>query len=283
MNDLEYDYIPVELPNVFLERKKGGTLYTSDMLSVEPFISPLIQRLSKVRPKWKFVATYAPRDMVRAFNVYEDGVNLGVIHSSWTNNRGDVVEISNHRIAQKRDRGSLAITKDLKKAFKLVTSNFHKDTIDELSGKAVNTIRSAVSGKANQAKNKFESKFFMDAFARFIITHVMDNWESIQQEAMIAGIPSGVVSDIPEKYDTHITMDSLLDAMQNNQGVTVFLNEGRYIVGDGRDRLVLDNDQLPAHMKRSLGVLKLVADSTPVRDHGFRVSGDKFYITSKGE
>lgn len=288
MNDIEYNYIAMELPNILFEQRKSdagaATPVTNSNTQTHPFLLPLMLRLAQARPKWKFVAqrrnlpTPDGRYALTSFIVYEGGETLGRIWKSYEN-RGDVVNIDNPRMQEARQRGNSTSTQDLKKAFKLVTKNFHGPTLNEIVKDAIETAHNTVSVLTHRTQVDFYKKY--GALSDFLVAYTMNNWDHIKQMAIDVGLSPASLDGMSEAYDAYKATRDISNTMGENKGATVLIRGDEYIVVREGATAIFDTDHLPSHIKRSVGILKMVDNQTYVEGHGARVSKDKFFVSAK--
>lgn len=289
MNEIENDYITLEMPNILFEQRKKDILIpnnaevTADNTKTNSFMFPLMRRLAQARPQWKFVAyrRHTVGDAmfnVLAFDVYEGNAKLGRIWKTYES-RGDVVCIDNDRMASGRQRGSCHTTQDLKKAFKLVTKNFHGPTVAEAMSSAIEKANGVVSMLVAKHRRDFDSKY--QHMYDFLMSYTMNNWEQMKQLAIDAGVSPMTLDGMAEAYDAKLATHEISVAVMNGTGATVLIRGDEYIVVINGVTSIFDTDHLPTHIKRSVGVLKMVEDSTYVEGHGARVSKDKFFVSAK--
>jgi hypothetical protein len=291
MDDIKNDYIPADLPNVFLEREKDLNKrlpITTEDLKIHEFIFPLMQRLTKVRPQWKFIATRAEvmkdnKNTIKVLDAYDSNIRLGRIYYDYKyGERGDVICVANNRISDKMLRRSEVTTKDTKKAFKAVVDNFYAPTMDELSNAAFKDIRNAVYRAFTHNRTVFEVNYNNAKFKDALLSYVMSNWEQVSQALTHAGIGAAVTDNMQEHYTAFTAARDTNEIMEARKGSHVYIRDARYIVTSNNITKAVDTDELPPHMKQSIGLLKLVGDGTHVAGHGVRAAENKFFITSEG-
>ena len=289
MNEIENDYIPLGMPNILFENRKNvtnNTEVTADNTLIHPFMLPLMKRLAQARPRWKFVADR--RSMantigttgfhVTKFDVYEGSAKLGRIWNTY-GSHGDVICIDNDRMSKGRQRVCYTSTQDLKKAFKLITKNFHGPTIDELVNDTLTETKTVVGMLESRHRREFYSKY--RGIANFLEDYTINNWEHTKQLAIDAGVSPTALDGMTESYQAKLVMDEIAVSLGTGAGATVMLRGDEYIVVINGVTNIFDTDHLPSHIKRSLGILKMVENHTYVEGHGVRVNKDKFFISSK--
>jgi len=289
MNEIENDYIPLGMPNILFENRKNvtnNTEVTTANTTIHPFMLPLMRRLAQARPQWKFVTSRrslahvsdTTTFNVTSFDVYEGSAKLGRIWKTYEN-RGDVISINNERMEGNRQRGSSTNTQDLKKAFKLITKNFHGPTVAEVVAETLGKANAVVSMLSTKHRREFDYKY--QHLSNFLEDYTMNNWEHIKQLAIDAGVSPMTLDVMAEAYEAKLATHEIANAVTNGSGATVMLRGDEYIVVINGVTSIFDTDHLPSHIKRSLGILKMVENHTYIEGHGARVDKDKFFISSK--
>jgi len=287
MNVINNDYIQLDMPNILFERRKidqdTTVLITADNTTVAPFILPLILRLARARPQWNFVAVRRYMVSDSMYNVNRFAVSVGNTHLGeiWksTGNNGSEVGINNDRMSTSRMRGNASNTKDLKKAFKLVTQNFHVLTVAEDISNTLKVAATTVSSLCSESHWAFHSKY--NVLKHFLETYTINNWDHVKQMAIEAGVNATSLDGMLEAYKSRLATEALNKAMDDNSGTTVLIRDEKYVLVTGGVTSILDTDQLPLHIKRSVGILKMVENRTCVEGHGVRLEKDKFFVSSK--
>jgi len=289
VNEIENDYIPLGMPNILFENRKNVTNHTevtTANTTIHPFMLPLMRRLAQARPQWRFVTSRrslahvsdTTTFNVTSFDVYEGSAKLGRIWKTYEN-RGDVISINNERMEGNRQRGSCTNTQDLKKAFKLITKNFHGPTVAEVVKETIDKTNHVVGVLAGKHMREFEYKY--RNMANFLEEYTMKNWEHIKQLAIDAGVSPMTLDGMAEAHQAKLATQDIAVSLGTGAGATVMLRGDEYVVVINGVTSIFDTDHLPSHIKRSLGILKMVENHTYVEGHGARVDKDKFFISAK--
>lgn len=284
MNDIENDYIPLELPNILFEIPKSrASSATAENTKTASMLFPLIKRLAEARPRWKFVSNrrwpgnVGGEHTVPHFRVYEGNTHLGSIWKTY-HSRGDVICIDNERMADARVRGAYTSTTNVQKAFKLVVKNFRGPSIGELVKEAVSQSRDAVETLAFMNRKTFERKF--EAMNAFVVAYTMNNWGHMKQTAIDVGISPTSLDGMEEAYAALRATREINNAMGGTEGATVLIRGDEYIVVINGIVSIFDTDHLPPHIKRAVGILKMVGVNEYVEGQGARVGKDKFFVSA---
>lgn len=280
-NEFKYDLEPLGVPNVFYAHSKGkGGVFK---MAIHPFLRPLIQRLVKARPKWKFYATQSigrPENVGWAskFYVHEGDVELGHITKDYSyTNSCDVFAIDNGRLEAARMRGNATTTKDEKKAFKIITKEFHTKTVGELVHEATESVFANIHNAIHERTLRHTSivNNLRDAF----IAYAENNWEGFQvfvEETRATGMHN--VEQYFEAKEATREAKELDVAFRDHKGMVVVLRGSDYIVNVNKEIKVLSNEELTPHMRRAIGMLKLADKGTFIPGLGVKGLPNEMYV-----
>jgi hypothetical protein len=278
-NDIENDIVTLDLPNIVFAFPKGR----AGPVHIASALSPLLIKIAKARPNWRLVG-YERRhfkgvaDTAISFKVFDDNTELGQVGISVNYNTGDdVFVIDNPRIRRKRQRGGETRTKDIKKAFKLITSEFHSKTTTELLTEASGAVASALSGAVSKGyqrhrANESATQTVMQDFA-------LANWQQFDQFARQAGVPAVHLDTFHDAMEHYAATTNLGRAHHGDETTVVVLRGSEYILQNKIEgtRIVL-SDQLSPHMKRAVGLLKLAEPNTFIPNVGVKATEDTMLV-----
>lgn len=278
LNDIDFDYVEIELPNILWAKSKAKTYDKAPTIGDR--ISPLIYAAAKKFPKWKFVSIsepdYSGQYTLQLFGVYEGREKIGSLGAVNTR-QGRKYAVQNERIRKTRQRGGAAETKDVKKALSLMAKFFGKQKVDEkiteaqrqLSGKLYNCFHAKVS-EHNSHMNQLTNK---------LTDYIFANFEEVSAAAISAGAPASI-DKLPSIKNERDIMQQTYDQFSQNKGRFVLLEGSSYIVRDGytSETFVLSSEMLSEDIRLKLGMLKLVEDNHFVKDMGFRLNANTFFI-----
>lgn len=285
-NEVTHDFIPLELPNIIYASKKGITL----ALVSHPFLQPLLIKLAKARPKWRLIGTgFQMRDegpqWVNRFTVFEGNTELGTIKRDYSHGLGqDVFSIDNTRMSNKRQRGSSTTTKDVNKAFKIVTKEFYGKTPEELLNEAHRSLASKVYHSVRSRQTHYEA--LMENMEKGLRAFADAHWDKFKDFVMAEGLVAAVNIDrYHESKEDYKTARALQAASVGDTptGMIVVLRGSEYLIGQGSKYKILSNDELTPHMKRCIGMLKLAESGTFIPGMGVRGDGDTMFIMPEEE
>lgn len=288
MDELKFDYPPLELPNMLAERHKN---IEQKPVATYSKVYPLIEALALKKPQWKFIAQRYHKgdgkDLAYAFRVCEGREILGEIVMSYGRRDADAFEIRNKRIQDSRERGGSAKTKDMKKAIKLVLKSFGTKTVAEQMNEALQQTADATWRVASDRSGTFQSLF--RHMQEHLFTHIMDNYKELAPIAIQNGADDKVVEKLLPAYEEYQITKEIETCKASNMGAVVLTLGSEYAVtlwdhgAGGMQTHMHTTDTLPTHIKRSVGLLKLVEVKHFLKGVGVRVADTTFFVISKAE
>lgn len=284
----QYDYVEMEFPNLFAEVEKGvdpDKVY----VTLAPYVSHLVHEVCRQRPNWSLVLKggfcQGARNVISSVTVYEKKEQLGTIGiASHLANRP--YSISNDRIRSARSRGSASTTSDLKKAVKLVLKNFGSKSVVE----NMESVKSGISGLMNEVSNKtYSAVSRSNTIMQGIQNDVRDhNWPAMKEFLLKHAIDRAHIATI-EGYEQqmleHKQVRDMNTDLQKTRGTYVMLNGSDYHVYDAKEQSLelYASEDLPPHLKRSIGLLKLLSDKSVLGEVGMRLNETSYYVISTAE
>lgn len=288
MNELEYDYIPLDLPNVLakvrkdrLEPEEGSVFFINES------IAPLILELAKKQPHWQLISddyTSAGRGKrFTRFVVYHNRVSLGRLDTEYRGGTGNVFSIQNTRISKGLQRSSSRsrTTKDLAKAIKIVIKNFRSDTTAE----ALEATLEYTRIQLNRQHARTQSDF--DDFYRRILwrlqPEIMSKWQETYRDlAARNGADINTIESIEEAFNKNELSLEVRRCEAINSGAVVLIRGDEYIVSNGLQSTnymqLHSTDTLPTGLKRAVGLLKLAPENEIISGVGIKVRENTFYV-----
>jgi hypothetical protein len=275
--------------NIILGDYKSGTGQTIPIAEIHPFMKPLINQLALEHPQWVFrreTHAYTTSDEGRvpvatSFDILEKREVLGTIR--WETRyrqfkNESVFVIENPRIGKARRRAEVK-TCDIKRA-KAVVSKFvsPKSLVERFAEEqlgAALVLETVVTNKARAYAYSYEPILGMQA------VYMKNNWESFR--ASLTSEQLVLMQRMDEATDERNASQSVKDAYKNGKALTVHIHGDNYLtgntVGNGRMNLLL-SEELPPHIKRAIGILKLVEPSQVVSQVGFKANDNTFIVFS---
>lgn len=259
---------------------------------IDPFLALLVEPLALKYPNWEFkesgtsyesymdsaTNSYGKKNFTATtFKVFEKREELGSIYVD-KYNRQERYAVDNFRIDAMRERGSGMKTIHLKKAMRHVEKYFGKKNLDEKMKDArdrAETVAYHASNElhrqqewawnklTNDAKEFLVSKYWHEFSACVDIKH---NKEAVEYPKLLSEGKAG-----KQLYD------AVRDSKKDYYLVSI---EGmRYSISRANDPIqIKESDELPAFIKRSVGMLKLLEDKQIIGGVGMRVDAETFIV-----
>jgi hypothetical protein len=289
MNYDEYTYTELDgYKNVFRQERKDNV--ADQGLLAAPLV-PLIDTLVAKRPKWKFVAarraglTRVPDGTAiltwTFVEVYENNEKLGEIDYTYSHRDGEnkiAYCYDNHRLMDKRKRGSWTKTTKMDKAVKEILKLFRpKDTTE-----IVRSRMELVAGVVEHTKN-FAGHNFLRSYSnlrdRHLSNFVMSNWDILVPLLEKAEVPYD--PNLPDHYASAEKAKAMAASLETD-GVTILVRANDYIVVQATgDVEIKTSEELPSEVRSKLGMLKLTEVKQYIPDIGIRCAPDTYFISGK--
>lgn len=282
---MTYANIKLEKHTYFDKVKNARLDY--DKQEIHPFMKPFVEALALKYPQWEFVEcdsrsrwdadgnSYPEAD---GFKIMEKREELGRIRVDHWCRTGDRYWIDNFRIDAQKSRGRGFKTKHMDKAMKHVTKFFGSRNTTEIAQaaeeRANNVKRSLLSNLQSDCRYKWNR--LDDHAADFL----MENWAAFESwlTPTVSGSTLESLQQYPEAYKHHMEACKIDNLINQGKAWLVNIVNSDYIMKQGEAVSISSSDQLPAKVRRNLGMLKLVQDREIISNVGIRVSEDTYYV-----
>jgi hypothetical protein len=262
---------------------------------IDPFMQPFVEELALKYPQWVFQEerTDYKWDIVEGksqkigfkainFKVLDKREELGEIFKDRTSN-GDVYCVNNFRVSAQRERGYGTKTIHLKKAIKHVDKFFGKKNMLEKVQEAKEQANSTVYQVNNDFSNKVSWKWnaIGNVAKEFLVTKY---WEEFSQILLADQKLAEHVPDFPKVWAESHASNEIYDAMRNNANYLVYVDGLSYAIHREKEPMQIKaSEELPAFIRRSIGMLKLLEDRQIISGVGLRVNANTFVILEQKE
>jgi len=289
-NEVEYKLVPMELPNLLMpvERKQETVIGTAKTI---PFLLPLMLKLAKTKPQWRFFCTdYTARVVeggkldweAHKFRICHGAEELGSVRMSThytVTGSHPVFAVTNRRISDKRQRGDEVVTKDMNKAFRTIVKEFYAKTTDELVQEGERKAAQMLGQLASRARFDFNhNDTHLDRYKeKFALAH----WDEFAAFAKEAGADQSKLDNYHPTKEAYEHVNNLYNRRET-EGRTVILRGDEYIISRGgeKDVTIMTSSELSPHMKRCIGMLKLAEPNTFVPHVGLKVKDDLMIVVA---
>ena len=272
------DVAILEMPNILVRIEIDTKLPDANFGATEE-MTPYLIALATKKPNWKFIGVQGwHRDTIEGtriyeaykFNVWEGKAKLGKIYTDRGRARKTTYYAENNRIIQKRDRGSAMFTTNVSKAVKNVCKEFYPATTTEIMASARSKSQGVMQDIYGDKVRGVDNR--MQRILKGLESYVIGNWETMSVIAA-KNCPKDV-SELPLALEEKYIAVDVKDAFDNSRGTLVSLHGSEYVTAHG----TYTTDTLPVHIKQGVGMLKLVDAGQCIRDVGFRVDADTFFV-----
>ena len=315
LDELKYGYSPLFLPNVQMEwilDEANAKAPKDTPLEVEPNIKELITTLARKHPEWTFVAGYNhiqvdktyKRDstgkiecdengnllnkelklFASTFHVFEKREHLGSIYRDQGRGGSLVFGIENVRVAKERERGRDAKTKDIKKAIRIIEKSFGITTIDELLVSTSDEIDTVMRQVLNDRRYRYQRVH--EKAIQPLLKYLVDNWDKYSSIACQRGADQQDVDGLMPALDEYRVMKRMYKCVEKLDGFQVLIHGNDYAVrtkGDsGVETKMYSSETLPEHIRKNVGLLKLVENNMVIGGVGMRLNETTFFVVPSG-
>lgn len=279
-----YTYLN-SLKNIVLEEPFGRPDWEGREVALHPDMQPVLDRLLKERPTWRFKSTQnfygSASAKVTNLDIYDGDEVLGRLwmEHHWRDSSVRY-NFDNFRLQKTRQRSAVSYTTKPDVAAKRIVKAFHLKTPKERASDAYADVRKAVSQVTSDAnwpyrrgKNVIEKELF---------AYAIRNWETIAPHLG----PDAAKVDLPALHEADREAYDLSVAFENSTGVTVRIeSNGAYMVSRPENGTyhveTLTEATLTDHLRGALGLLKLVQDGVHIDGVGLRVRANLYFVTDK--
>jgi hypothetical protein len=262
-------------PNVHANPKwnlaAGKTLHTNASLYhvISPFLS---------RPGWKFVAMQNEvrgRDnavICMGFVIYDENETLGTVKVDYKG-RNYAIIVNNDRIIAKRERGSGYATQDTTKAILAIRKHFYRKEKSERLDKAHTAVAQLINSESyDKERTKRQAWEHVYAHAKEFVEM---NMEMYVRDFPVIAPRLGKAHEADAEMKT---VEDIKKLFNKGSSLLVVRDGSEYIVRQGAEVKVYDDDSLPFEVRSKLGMLKLVDKGQMISDVGCKVDAEVFVV-----
>ncbi len=279
-----YTYLN-SLKNIVLEEPLGRPDWEGREVILHPDMQPVLDRLLKERPTWRFKSTQnfygSASAKVTSLEIYDGDEALGRLwmENHWRDNSVRY-NFDNFRLSKTRQRNGVSYTTKPDAAAKRIVKAFHLKTPKERAAEAYADARKAVGQVVTDAS--WPLRRGRSVIEKELFAYAIRNWETIVPHLG----PDAAKVDLPALHEADREAYDLSVAFEGALGVTVRIeSNGSYTIsrneGGTFDVQTLTDAQLPEHVRGSLGLLKLVQDGTHIDGVGLRVRANLYFVMDK--
>jgi len=259
--------------------------------TMDTYLAPLVEKLALAHPEWqfkshhcrKFYGTHASGadfamvvERVRVMDKYEE---LGLLGTDYTSN-GKRFWVSNHRVEKMRERGSGIKTIHLDKACKHVEKYFGRMNHSEMLERAMQKTQDVVYQANNQISFPLRSTWgFIEGKARDFVVDNLEAFKNYMQSNLANTRELEEASRLPDLMTEYRGIQAIQSSVNSRQHILVLLDGMNYIVKHASNQVeVKASEELPDHVRRGVGMLKLVEVNQAITNVGIRVDENVFAL-----
>lgn len=288
LNRQQYDLLPVlYMPtNVFAcvdkdWQQRSGEKTRQEGLEVCRMLSSLVKQFAELHPDWQFYSRYHTymHDALDDFYIYKGKELLGSVSTS---GGGRKYYITSPLIKEKLERGSGRETKSYDKALYWLKT-LQPKTLDTKMQESKGAIEAAIRRAKNDCTSELDYK--VRNMLTYLKEYVYENFSTLSSIAVKAGMHESVVSAIS---DARVRLDVVENVMGDdyNKGVSVLIQDNVYVITNPKEHInkyttYSSSDTIPDNIRRGIGILKLAADESFVRDVGYRHDSTRFFVLTE--
>ena len=276
--------------NIKLKQDNDDSAGNKVVSVINPFMKPFVEELALKYPQWTFQEerTNYKWDIVdgrsvkvnfsaESFKVIDKREELGEIFLD-RNSNGDVYGVNNFRVSAQRERGYGTKTIHLKKAIKHVDKFFGKKNLQEKVDEAKQVANQCIHHVNNGFSNTVSWKWNVigDVAKQFLVSKY---WEEFSQILLANQKLAEHANTFPKAFEEAQASNEVYDAMRSNTAYLVYVDGLSYAIHrDKEPTQIKASEELPAFIRQSVGMLKLVEDKQIIGGVGLRVSADTFIV-----
>lgn len=269
-------------PNIVMSNNVQRELPAGQRLILPPVMA-FVMDAARRWPRWKFVTTRMhdtsiPHEtkfyMVHKFDVLDERDHmLGKIELSGWGYHTDAVEFRNDRIKRAAERGDSKRTSKQNVALNILKKWFTAPPLSEVMDVAYEKANHQLMSRASDISRTYRNSVanVMKGLEDYVIENIDELWGKINGTATF---PFTLEQLNIYKQDMEIA-----EFVRRAKLLTVVIRDGKYIVKDPSDKIqVLLHENLSEHLRRSLGLLKLVEPNQFVGGAGFKCTDDVYVV-----
>ena len=259
--------------------------------TMDTYLAPLVEKLALAHPEWQFKSHHCRKvygktdtgadfsmviERVRVMDKYEE---LGLLGTDYTS-KGKRFWVSNHRVEKMRERGSGMKTIHLDKAYKHVDKYFGRMNHGEMLEQATRTTQDVVYQANNQTYFPLRSSWgFIEDKARDFVVDNLEAFKNYMQSNLANTRELEEASKLPDLMTEYRGMQAIQKSVDSKQHILVLLDGMNYIVKHAVNQVeVKTSEELPDHVRRGVGMLKLVEVRQAITNIGIRVDDNVFAL-----
>lgn len=272
------------LPNIVMSDKVARELPAGERLVLPPVMEFVVDAAQRW-PRWKFKVarmhdTSIPHEtkfyMAHKIEVLDErDQELGKIELCGWGYHTDSVEFKNERISRAAERGDSKRTSKKNVALKILKKWFTEPPVSEVLDVALGKIHYEYSSRVSDISREYRN--CMGVVMSGLEQYVMDNIDEYWGKTKFSPAPPFTL----EKLKTAREDVEIVGSMDRQKFLTVVIRDGKYLIRTPQNETQVKlHEDLSEHMRRSLGLLKLVEAGQMVGGAGYRGKNDVYFVVA---
>lgn len=194
----------------------------------------------------------------------------------------EVICIESVRVKDMRKYKRNIQTKDVKRAVAIASKAFKPPAVDEMLTQTAESAGRSLWGVQHAAVSAFENLYRAEFFNRKHV--VMDNFEAVL-DLLGVDLKTGEITKLPELHEKSTLLYEMHTLYKAGKGHVVKIKDKRYLIAgaSGDNPTYFTQDKVDNHIRKCIGMLKLVKDNAAISNIGLRISEFEFYIVPSME
>lgn len=282
----KYDYIPdAAYPNIVIASAKD--IPENERRGLDTVPEPLQKVLCTIARKYaghKFIGTHRRyNNVVDTFYVFNGNDCLGAMDAYLARRRGgmDSVRFMSGRVTGRRGEVRTSLQD---KAVKMFGTLFGGLTVLERWDLGREAIQSSLGSSLNSAgtNERLTYRNIYTLMQEYVARKIQED-SAFRSDLIGLGATDELLDALPEQMALRRTIDGMQSTLRNGGSVIVVLHGDSYLVKSADDvgSEILTGyytDTLPANIKTSIGMLKLIEDDQCITGVGYRESATTFLV-----
>lgn len=257
--------------------------------AIRPELTELLEVALPLLPNHAFIARRDFNGVMNELMVFAKDTRefLGLISITW--NRGKYgYALTNDRIVDTRARGREAVTSSPKKATGIIKKMFRAKNVLEHTREAYSEagrrMHSIMMDKAHGFRNLYLP--VSDKLLEFLMQHY-DMFIDLAKQA--GAYKEESFETMREAYAEYLAALYVSSRISQNKGLAVYTGSPQAYATMTKDingkeiAQIIPVDELPAHIREGVGMLKLVEQGQVLGDYGIRTGVDSFVLINEAK
>jgi hypothetical protein len=291
-------FVNIDLPNVTLApRRRELGWYDNKELWLQEELVPLIKMLAIKKPDWTFecqdyVNQTSPNAVIFTDVIVKER-NRKAGHIDITHVYRRLRRVMRYRVIHdsiKKERGDqhTLTTSKVDQAFKLALKHFGAKTDAQVLDEKNNEITQAFRSVSGQNSVSGVVQKYIGSVAGNKLFSLMSTYIQNHEKDFMSMLPTDLhktYTDYFQGFDKHKIVHTVTQQYEDKKTIMVFIDNDKWRIYNlhgtcDHETYNSDSDDIPEHVRRKVGMLKLVDNQHVIANVGYRMNETSFLITS---